>query len=442
MTRLYLLAIPVILFQFLDAGAAYAGNTALYLTLEESIEICLSENRQLKASHSRIAQADQQLNQTRCDFFPKLSMTYGYKKSDAPETIDLELPRSGPVSIDISSTENFQWAGAISQPLFKGFRILGKYRWAVLGLDRARADAALDKLDMVLRAKKAYFDLLVAEKAVQVAQQAMRALRAHIETAQAFFELEMIAVNDLLKARVQLSNTEYELTRALNNVRHSRAALNTLLALPIETRISIEDILVYTPVEKQYDVCVTQALKHRPEIRSIQLALRQIDQQIIMERSDIYPDIGLQYRYIKEGDSYNVSGGQFHEADRWEISAVMSWTIWEWGKTHYAVSENKSKHDELQNLEAAQADNIRLEIKNALLNLGQADENVPKAAQSVEQGKENLRASQERFNIQAAASTDVLDAQTLLTRAELNYYRAVYEHNLAKADLDRAMGIY
>lgn len=439
--RMCVLVMPILLLRITDVGAAFADqNMHLYLTLEKSIAIGLSENKQLKAAQARIDQADQVRKQARCDFYPKFSINYGYKRIDAPETINLHLPYSGLVSIDVSTTDNFQWTGTVSQPLFKGFGILGRYRWAALGVSRAKAEAALEKMDTARSIKQGYFDVLAADKAVQVRQQAVTALNAHVKTAQGYFDLQMIALNDLLKAQVELSNTEYELIKAVNAARQARAAFNTLLALPIDTQISLEDVLVHTRKHKPYDACVSEALKKRPEIESIQLALRQIEQQIIIARSAMYPDIGMQYRYIKEGDTYDVSGSRFHDADRWEVSAVLSWSIWEWGKTSYAVSENSSKRDELQNLKAALEDNIRLEVKNALLKLEQADKNVPKATQAVLQGKENLRVSQERFNAQAAASTEVLDAQTLLTQAELNYYRAIYDHNLAKADLERALG--
>ena len=80
--RVNFLAIPIFLFQIIFARSVYADqNKTLYLTLEKSIEICLAENRQLRASYSRIAQADQKLKQSRCDFLPKFSMTYGYKKN-------------------------------------------------------------------------------------------------------------------------------------------------------------------------------------------------------------------------------------------------------------------------------------------------------------------------------------------------------------------------
>ncbi|MDY7037322.1 MAG: TolC family protein, partial [Thermodesulfobacteriota bacterium] len=66
----------------------------------------------------------------------------------------------------------------------------------------------------------------------------------------------------------------------------------------------------------------------------------------------------------------------------------------------------------------------------------------PTTIKAVEQAEENLRVSQERYKAQVTTSTEVLDAQTLLTQARTNYYNALYDHNLAKAKLLRAKGEY
>jgi outer membrane protein len=60
----------------------------------------------------------------------------------------------------------------------------------------------------------------------------------------------------------------------------------------------------------------------------------------------------------------------------------------------------------------------------------------------VEQGEENLRVNEERYKAQVNTITDVLDAQTLLTQARGNHYRALYNHNLAIFRLQRALGSY
>jgi outer membrane protein TolC len=87
-------------------------------------------------------------------------------------------------------------------------------------------------------------------------------------------------------------------------------------------------------------------------------------------------------------------------------------------------------------------DSISLEIKQAYLDLFEAEKNIPTTRKAVEQAEENLRVSRERYETQVTTSTEVLDAQALRTRARTNYYRALYSHHLAKARLLRAVGTY
>ena len=78
----------------------------------------------------------------------------------------------------------------------------------------------------------------------------------------------------------------------------------------------------------------------------------------------------------------------------------------------------------------------------AELDLEEAEKNIPTTKKAVEQAEENLRVSRERYRAQVTTSTEVLDAQTLLSQARTNYHNALYDHNLAKAGLMRAVGEY
>jgi len=86
-------------------------------------------------------------------------------------------------------------------------------------------------------------------------------------------------------------------------------------------------------------------------------------------------------------------------------------------------------------------DGISLEVKDAYLRLTEARDKIDVAKLAIEQAEENFRINQERFKEQVATATDVLDAQTLLTRAKSNYFNALSDYNIAWARLDRAMGI-
>ena len=48
--------------------------------------------------------------------------------------------------------------------------------------------------------------------------------------------------------------------------------------------------------------------------------------------------------------------------------------------------------------------------------------------------------NEERYKYQVATQTDVVQAVTLLAQARVNYYGALSDFNVAKAQLERAMG--
>lgn len=429
---------------FLPAFAAEDGGDGKNVfTLDESLEEAFSRNWSLKAKTEKITQSEQVKKQAKAEFFPKLSTSYGYTRLSETPTIDLELPPpAGPAEFPVGTRDNYQWKGTVTQPLFTGFALISSYDLAKLGIDQARLEAELEKLDLALQVKEAYFGILKADKALDVARKAVAALESHVKVARNFYDVGMIPVNELLKAEVELSNARHDLVRARNGAQLARASFNRILSRPIEAPVQVEDILVYREVRCELQDYLPKALKNRPEIKTLDLAIVQTDQQIRLEKSKLYPEVAFTYDYIKEGDDMGVSGDEYHDASRWEATVGLTWTFWEWGKTHYAMKEKRSLKKQLLHQKKALEDTILLDVKNALLDLELAREDIPTTKKAVEQAEENLRVSEERYKVQATTSTEVLDAQTLLTRARSNYYDALYNHNLAKARLKRAIGEY
>ena len=433
----------ILLFCILFQNAhAEQGENKVY-TLDESIKEALSNNWSIKAKKEKIEESIYGKKKARADFFPKFSTTYGYTRLDNVE-------RSAPTSFggftipgrELNTQDNYQWKGTITQPLFTGFALKSAYDLAKLGIDLSEMELELEKLDLALRVKDAYFNILKADRAVQVAERAVEALASHVKVARSFYKVGMIPINDLLKAEVELANSQYDLVRAQNASKLARAAFNTTLSKSVNEPVEVEDIISYTPEEGDFEAYLERALQKRPEIKVIDINMLQTDQQVRLAKSKYYPEVALNYDYIKEGDHLDVSGSDFHDGNSWQVTAVLSWTFWEWGKTRHAVREVESVKNQLMKTRLSLIDNVRFEIQQAILDIEREEKNIPTTKKAVEQAEENLRVSQERYKAQVTTSTEVLDAQTLLTEASVNYYRALYDRNLAKARLQRAMGEY
>lgn len=422
---------------FFVAVNGYAEDTKVY-TLQESIQEALSNNWKLRAKEEKINQSRYVKNQARADFLPKLSTSYGYRREGWNPVI--KSPQFG--ELEIGALNNFQWRGTVTQPLFTGFALVSAYQLAELGIDQSQLEVELERLDLALKVKTAYFDILTADMAVETALKAWEALEAHAEMSRNFYKVGMIPINDLLESKVNANNARHDLISARNNARLARAAFNTILSRPVNSQVDVEEIKDYEPMGGSFQDYLEKALKDRPEMKLIQNHILQADQQIRLAGSEYYPEVNFTWDYIREGDTFSVSGSDYHQASQWQATAGLTWTFWEWGKTHYSVKQQESVKKELMKTQMELEENIQLEIKNAFLGLETAETNIPITRKAVEQGEENLRVSQERYKAQVTTSTEVLDAQRYLTRARVNHFTALYQYHEAKARLMRAIGTY
>ncbi|MCP4665711.1 MAG: TolC family protein, partial [Deltaproteobacteria bacterium] len=400
-----------------------------------------------------INQAVQVKRQAATEFLPKLSASYGYtylnKVQKRPESmLPVTTPGFGVTGWalipeqTLNSRDNYQLKLSAKQPVFTGFALISSYKLAKLGIDQSKMEVELEKLDLALKVKEAYYDILIADKAVEVAEKDVVSRKSHVEVVRNFYDVGMIPINDLLKAEVELANSQQYLVTALNGARLARAAFNIVLSRDIHAPLEVKDMPGFEPERGDFGTYQEKALKNRPEMKVINIGILSAEQEIRLAQSKFYPEIGVTFDYIKEGDEPDVSGSPFHESSRYEIGAALTWTFWEWGKTLFSVKEKMSRRREMIQTKKALEDSIRFELEDALLGLKTAEENIPTTKKAVKQGEENLRVNEERYKAQVTTITEVLDAQTLLTRARVEYYNALYAHRLAKARLLRATGTY
>jgi len=177
----------------------------------------------------------------------------------------------------------------LRQPLFTGFALISSYRLAELGIDQSQLEMDLEKLDLILRVKEAYFNILGSDKAIEVAQTTVESLTQTVKVARSFFEVGMIPVNDVLKAEVELANAEQSLVRAKNAGQTTRSTFNTVLVRPVNEPVEVEDILVYKPEVGEYSAFEKKAIENRPEIKILDVNILQADQQIRLAKSRYYP---------------------------------------------------------------------------------------------------------------------------------------------------------
>ena len=86
--------------------------------------------------------------------------------------------------------------------------------------------------------------------------------------------------------------------------------------------------------------------------------------------------------------------------------------------------------------------NISREVRDARLSVANASDRIEVARAAIESAREAVRVERLKFGVGSGTTTDVIDAQTALLRAESDHYQALYDREIALASLRKAMGEY
>ena len=438
--RTYVIAV-IFIFAVLTSTFGEEGMNPLmsgtHLTVQESIEIALEKNPTLKGAQGAIKEAKYRRLGAVSDFLPQVGTQYSYTRLDEEPT--MTIPPNPPFTI--GTKDIYTWQSTVTQPVFTGGALINNYLLAKVGVDTAKVEFERTKLDLILSVKEAYYGVLKAEKALEVAEQAVEQLESHHTVAQAFFDVGMIPKNDLLQVEVQLAQARQDLMKAQNGLEVARAVFNTLLRRDMDEDVNLVEVLEYVPMVVDVDRLTEEAYQERPELKAAGLGIKSAKRGVWLAASGLFPQANIVFNYERQGDDYTVSGSRFEpDADSWSVMGIAQWNVWDWGKTVWGVGESKAKVFQAECALEEITDGVRLEVKQASLSVIEAEKNIQLAETAVSQAEENFRINEERYKGQVATSTDVLDALTLLTQARTNYYSALSDYNVARARLSRAIG--
>ncbi|MDR2199376.1 MAG: TolC family protein [Deltaproteobacteria bacterium] len=400
------------------------------LSLEECIEAALRVSPSLDSAQQNQMGALWSRHQAVTNFLPTASTSYGVTRRDRDRGPSLPPGRS-----------QYSWQTTVTQPLFTGGRNLANYYLAQLGVQASKIQVTQAAEDLILAVKQAYFSILASEKALRVAQASVVNLTSHLYVTQSFLAADKVSPKEVLEAEVELAKAQLEETDQELNLETNRARLNILLRRPVEAPLAVKDNLRYAPFPHSLDYCLETGLRNNPEIllgrNQVEAGAKQVD----LARSDLYPQVNLQYTNASTGNTPRAHGGYAADSSSWNFAVVASFNFWEWGRSKAEVEKSKVALNQAVDALTSLEDNARLDITSNYQKIVSAAKSIDVSAKAVTLAAEDLRIVTERFAEGMGINTDVLDAQTRYSEAQYDHFQALYNYNLAWAVLERSLGL-
>jgi outer membrane protein len=403
------------------------------LDLKEALRLAWKANPTLQVSRLQSLIAGQEVVRARSGMLPQVKTQVSQTIYDDP--LKISVP-GGPLgNFSFPQTNRNFWSSqtTVDQLIFDFWGTPSRYEAAVLGKSASLLDTAQTRDNIFLTVAQGYFRTLRAQKMITVAEQEVYDLKAHLKIAKDQYEFGVVTYNDVLQAEVSLADAEQRLIVARTDFIDIRSALNKVLTLPVSTPTVLKDEkIVIKPwgLEAATDV----ALKHRSDLKASVERISQQEKVVTQTRAQYFPRFSAQGGHMYEPNDVMLHNNQ------WFIIFGMTWNIFSGLDTKAQVSQARLKVEQLQEQHKDLSDQVRLDVQNAYLKVKETADRIKATQTAVTQGEENLRLNEERYKEAVGTATDVIDADTLLTRTRVNYYSALYDHQMAKAELLWAIG--
>ncbi|MGA8030627.1 MAG: TolC family protein [Bryobacteraceae bacterium] len=418
-----------------------ASATPIPLTLSGAIDRGLKANLGLLTSEEASREVRAERYRALSSLLPKvtgqLSMTEQQLNLQAlgflfsfPPGLGISIPHIvGPYSYQ-SALAN------ATVPLFD-FSAISNFRASREDL-KASALSIKNARDLVVQAVgNAYLQIIADSARVTATQAEIEADNAVYTNAVRRHDAGTAIGIDVLRSQVELKQRQQALVAQTNQFEKDKLTLARIIGLPIGQDFTVADPSPSVPLEAMsLQDALAKAYEHRPDFQAAKERELAARFSLRGAKAERYPTLTASGFYGDEGlrlltDSHGV----------FQATGSIQFNIFDGGRIKADVLENdaelRNRRNELENLRAQ----IDYEVRNALLDLKSASDQVDVANSNVDLANETLKQSRDRFAAGVTNTVEVVQAQQSVADAHENLISAQFQYNLAKVSLARALGL-
>ena len=428
-----------LLLAFLASASLSHGEAApIPLTLDESIEMALQTHESIDAAEAARNAAAWRLSSARRAKGLSFSLqSNAYRIGGRTYRGNRAAHGEDPDRYPDPYENEFSNSMTLTLPLYSGGRLENSIAAGRYGLNAEDLNVESTLQDVQYQTIEAYYDLLQRKNLMGVSEGAVKMAAEQLRLISDQYSEGAVAKADVLQMEVQLANYRQDFVSAKGNLQVAMYRLARLVGLPQDTDIEPKDLLSYAPFPYSMEECEAYAIENRPDSAAARYQVEQAKAQMENEKSGYRPSVSaVLSKSISDNEPFRSSRGE-----SWNAGLRLSWNIFDNSVTLANVHAAK---EAVERYRASAVDTEKkaiLETRSAYARMRAAEENIRSTSIAVEQAMESYGIAQVRYEEGVDNLIHVTDAQEKLTRAQTNYCNALYNYNLYRATLEKAMGV-
>lgn len=401
------------------------------VSLEEAVRIAMTHSREVRLAGQDLRIAGEKRAKAGAGRLPRIDASGDFTALSEPPSIFLQG-----TEVQTADQNVYHARVTAEQVLYDFGRTSSRISRADALLEATKFREELTREEQAFEAVAAFLSARRAEELRKVAEESLATARAHRKVAGDLFDLGVVAKNDVLAAEVLVANDEAALIVARNRVELARSRLALAMGYPGSASVSPDPGAIPVPPGPVPSLgeSLEAALAKRREIRAGAALLREGEARADAARAEFAPTFFGQGGYSYESNEFNPNQNVFSALVGGRINLFSGFG--DRAEHREALLTVDRRQEEL----ALLRDRIGLSVKRAHLSVEEAARRKDAAEVAVARAEENLRIQEDRYREGLSISTEVLDAQTLLSRAKVDRENASFDQYEARFGLLSSRG--
>jgi outer membrane protein len=332
-------------------------------------------------------------------------------------------------------------SGGFIQPLYMGGKIRQASRIAGLTNDIAQENVNLTKNELLYSTEEAYWRVISLGEKVKLAERYQEMLIRLVSDIENIRSEGIITDNDLLKARLKLSEAGLMKLRAGNGLEMSKMALCQLIGIPYSSDIRLTDSLTTVVFNNPAVVSDSSAIEARPELGMLRkgVDIARAGEKMMLSR--YLPNIALSAGYtVSNPNPYNGFEKEFGGDIMVGVSCNIP--LFHFGDRYNTMAAARNEREAAVLKVEETREMLVLQLQQTLFQYSESQKKSAIAREALDQSSANLMYTQNNFSEGILKTADVLEAQLLWQKAYSEYIDSLTEQQMSVCNLKKVTATY
>lgn len=427
----------IIFFALLLTTAGAAEAQSLSLSLQDCRRLALENNEKVKTADNAVEKAKLDRKIAFAQYLPKL---------DASAT-GIHMKDQNIIGMSLQTRGTYLAGLNLTMPIYVGGRLTSANRLAKIGQTVSEEQRRKTRMQIIADVDNAYYTLISVRSKVKMLEAYEQQMQSLYDRVRLSYDVQMATSNDLLRISTKQNEVSYMLQKARNGEQLCQLALANIIGTDFEQIIIPTDtVLIANNISG-----LSEDFSNRPDLLLLQQNVKAHEAMLKQSRANYLPTVALMgvvshYDNLKlKGALRNLDGTPINVDHKFSggnpyVMLNVQVPVFHWGAEIRKMK--KAKFDLLDSqLQLQQYERgMRIEVRQAVLNITDGQRMVETATIGQQQADENLRVMRQKYDNQLCTMTDLLDAQSQWQQARSNLIEAQTQLKIYETEYLRVTG--